>query len=38
MKGLVLSNSATIREVHNSFAKPEPFIYTKEKKIVRLIT
>jgi ubiquitin carboxyl-terminal hydrolase L5 len=26
-----LSNSDVIRTVHNSFAKPEPFIYSKEK-------
>ena len=32
MKGLVLSNSDVIRNVHNSFTKPEPFVFAKEKK------
>jgi ubiquitin carboxyl-terminal hydrolase L5 len=32
MKGLVLSNSDLIRNVHNSFNKPEPFVFTKEKR------
>jgi len=31
MRGEVLGQSAQIREVHNSFARPEPFVFEKEK-------
>lgn len=32
MKGLSIGNSEKIRNVHNSFAHPEPFYYSSDKK------
>jgi len=32
MKGLTIGNSEKIRTVHNSFAYPEPFFFTSDKK------
>lgn len=31
-RGLVLSNSDEIRKIHNSFSRPEPFIFKQDKK------
>lgn len=36
-RGLVLGNSDVIRTSHNSFSRPEPFIYTGKKKAKVLI-
>ncbi|KAL4439579.1 hypothetical protein ABPG74_003981 [Tetrahymena malaccensis] len=32
MKGLAISNQENIQRVHNSFSRPEPFIFTQSKK------
>jgi len=32
MKGELFNNSEVIRQVHNSFARPEGFIVTQDKK------
>lgn len=31
-RGLSLSNSEAIRRLHNSFSRPEPFIFKEDKK------